>query len=583
MKKYRKILFAVIMALSMVGASITSFAWTTDETVYTIPEQQYQTLQVGDELRVNTSIWDEATEVKFGNVKMEILEGSGSVEIKENRGYNGDYAVFTAPGTVKLKVQKERNGKAEDEIMNLKVLPREAVKVTYPTGSSKKLGDPLQETESLPILVQYENCLYNADLPQVELVGYDGDARGALYQYFLMCDFGSYKGVYEDRTSTRVIPAIAAYRPGILKFRSTLYGKEIGDTHTITIEEPVIHTNLPKIITAGSSIEVETSLDNTNIPDKKIAEIGDFEEDFSNTNGYTIGYRPKVEVLEGAELITRSEGDYSNTMHTSEKIIFNEGGKVTFKITYEMINPWEKWGNTDFDGYNPETTVTVEVKEEVLDYTDKTNPTSEELQQAVEHTVDGGRLTIRVKEDLSVDSQVLTAIKNGNHKVVVERMDETGKLQYSWMVAALSDVSKEWNTKVEIGKETSALSKTLQGFKGAGKSVTVLFDHEGKLPGTAEVKLYVGDKFKTGQKLYYYYFDESVKKFEKVGDSFEVDAEGYVTVMMEHCSDYVFTENELVLDSASPKTGDTLRVFPFVAELFVALGCIMVVRKRAKR
>jgi len=63
----------------------------------------------------------------------------------------------------------------------------------------------------------------------------------------------------------------------------------------------------------------------------------------------------------------------------------------------------------------------------------------------------------------------------------------------------------------------------------------------GVLPSAATVKLYVGDKgYNVGQTLYFYYYNPTTKALEQVGNTaYTVDANGFVSVTITHCSDYV--------------------------------------------
>ena len=116
---------------------------------------------------------------------------------------------------------------------------------------------------------------------------------------------------------------MAFTRPGTTRIEI-----EGNEPYEITIEEPVINTNLPKRIQTGTKMQMTTSLGNTMLEDKKIDEI-------SNRGIYdtkaAIGYQPKVEILSGADLVKRENGDYSNILSSREDITFTGEGTVTLK------------------------------------------------------------------------------------------------------------------------------------------------------------------------------------------------------------------------------------------------------------
>ena len=66
------------------------------------------------------------------------------------------------------------------------------------------------------------------------------------------------------------------------------------------------------------------------------------------------------------------------------------------------------------------------------------------------------------------------------------------------------------------------------------------FNHSGKLPGEAEIKINIGKEY-AGQTLYYYYKNKETGELEYMQRAV-VDEEGFVTVIQSSCSDYVFAD-----------------------------------------
>jgi hypothetical protein len=86
----------------------------------------------------------------------------------------------------------------------------------------------------------------------------------------------------------------------------------------------------------------------------------------------------------------------------------------------------------------------------------------------------------------------------------------------------------------------------------------VTFNHEGDLPVQSSVRIYVGDKdgLQPGDKVYLYYYNPETGKLETLpySSGYEVDEEGYITIELLHCSDYV-----LLPEEADPKVVASLR------------------------
>ncbi len=72
------------------------------------------------------------------------------------------------------------------------------------------------------------------------------------------------------------------------------------------------------------------------------------------------------------------------------------------------------------------------------------------------------------------------------------------------------------------------------------KKLIISFDHVGKLPSKATVRINVSDRFNDGDKLYLYYYNPTNKKIEFIKDNIKV-IDGYIEFEIDHCSDYLLT------------------------------------------
>ena len=74
------------------------------------------------------------------------------------------------------------------------------------------------------------------------------------------------------------------------------------------------------------------------------------------------------------------------------------------------------------------------------------------------------------------------------------------------------------------------------------------FDHHGVLPGKASIKIKVDNNNKRlGKILTLYYYNSDTKEVEKISSNRLVDIKGYITIEIDHCSDYFLSENTNLL------------------------------------
>lgn len=117
--------------------------------------------------------------------------------------------------------------------------------------------------------------------------------------------------------------------------------------YMITIEEPVITTNAPETVTAGSTLNLDTALTNTSLENLKTADYDNpdkygqdgwgnkyYLESSQAQNNRFIAYKPSVTIIEGADFVTQSDQDYSSTLTSSETLTFHKAGTVKLKISY---------------------------------------------------------------------------------------------------------------------------------------------------------------------------------------------------------------------------------------------------------
>lgn len=178
------------------------------------------------------------------------------------------------------------------------------------------------------------------------------------------------------------------YKPGTIRFQAQYcYSNDvlptdgdytkIGDPFTVTVEEPVIQTNAPSSVQSGDTLNLTTELTNTALVNKDTAY-------YLNKNNYSGGmlvedethktheaaYQPSVEILEGKDIVSQSNQDYSNTLKSSETLTFTGSGTVKLKVTYKQFNTCKDCIQSDNKLYSPEKIITIQVTEKATNITD---------------------------------------------------------------------------------------------------------------------------------------------------------------------------------------------------------------------
>ena len=491
----------------------------------------------------------------------------------------------------------EENGNSQEKIFDFVVLPRTGeTKVTYMFPNTLKIGDTINGAGSTDPWgrAEYENCLYGSGENGGQRIGIDGNE---LARYFFQIGgWGSGSETTPNRTASDVIYGGTAYRPGTIGVYSTGGANnqiKIGDTYNIVIEEPVIETTIGDNVSVGDTVKLSTSLNNTNLQNYKIDELPKYD----GTGLHAVGYIPRVEILEGENLVERKNADYTNTLKSSEDFTFVGQGKVVFRIVYEMIEPYdlEQFGGA----YSPEKTITVNVvknRDLVLDYTNGNVPLQEEICSEIEQTISGGTVTIKLSDDMKLGAEIMQALSEGNHSLTIEKINAEGKNEYIWSFDKITNPEVSLDTEIVLNGKDDSIKEKLDELK-INKSSIVQFAQGETLPGTAKLALYVGDDFASDTLVYFYQFDDKKADFITPGTECTVNADGYVTINMDKAINGAFISEKLeksdttptpetdegttgetantgtdgANNNAVPKTGDTTPLLPVLAVMTISI------------
>ncbi|MGB4659674.1 MAG: alpha/beta hydrolase-fold protein [Mobilitalea sp.] len=153
------------------------------------------------------------------------------------------------------------------------------------------------------------------------------------------------------------------------------------------------------------------------------------------------------------------------------------------------------------------------------------------------------------RNSLVLGAELLEAAKKADKSVTVTVRGEDNRESYTWTFDgdALSETSQNMadvNLSLNVKKmeDISGLAEML-GTDTSTKAMVIEFNHEGVLPAQASVRIYVGDQegMTPGDKIFLYHYNQESGKLETLPNSsnYVVDAEGYITIFIIHCSDYV--------------------------------------------
>lgn len=114
--------------------------------------------------------------------------------------------------------------------------------------------------------------------------------------------------------------------------------------------------------------------------------------------------------------------------------------------------------------------------------------------------------------------------------------DKDGKFKYSWSFNKDGYKEDNYSFDMTISSKSQYKNEIDSIINKNIKKEYVSFNYHGNLPSKATIKLRT-DKFKDGDRLNLYYYNDETNKIEKIKDNIIV-MNGYVSFDIKHCSDY---------------------------------------------
>lgn len=171
-------------------------------------------------------------------------------------------------------------------------------------------------------------------------------------------------------------------------------------------------------------------------------------------------------------------------------------------------------------------------------------------------------------------SKILKVTSEKNVTYIIEDYDK--KMTYSWtfknnenLQDSLKDgmdIDIDLKLDVLAGNENEIIDNKVSN----EDKLIVSFNHHGKLPSTAKIRLQVKDKFKDGKKLYLYYYNPEKDRIEYMDKGLTVK-DGYVEFSIDHCSDYLLTAS-VVQEAVNNPKNINLVIVGMVVVVIVLVG-----------
>lgn len=169
-------------------------------------------------------------------------------------------------------------------------------------------------------------------------------------------------------------------------------------------------------------------------------------------------------------------------------------------------------------------------------------------------------------------------------EIIYEVIDNGKKLRYSWtfnkdenMMKALKD-----NMEIDMSLKLNILDKIenseLDSKVTNEDKLIISFEHHGKLPTKAKINLDVSDRYKDGEKLYLYYYNEEENQIEYIDSGIPVK-NGHVEFEIDHCSDYLLTAS-IVQEAVNNPKNINLIIIVMVVVIIVLIGATLMQNKK---
>ena len=326
---------------------------------------------------------------------------------------------------------------------------------------------------------------------------------------------------------------------------------QIGSTHYTEgssnfdseTNEYIFYRTIPSYVTTGiyitESIEISDILGNSR--------LYTWDEDKDILSQATILVKKDLNELLPPEITTNIEQNGQVFKNSFTPIVAVDHGTVEMTLNGKEYNGEEinKIGNyqlyikaTGVDGSISTKKVNFKITGEINNDT--------KVEEIIDQIISSSDKTVEIQvnnDEMEIDKSIFEAIKGTDKEVSFTQEDGT-----VWTFAGkdITDKNIEEAGNLKITVSNVAEEKNKDDIEAIDSNAAVIhFDYHGVLPGKATVKIKVDNaEHLKGKDLTFYYYNPETKQAEKVQGPLSIDKDGYVTVEIEHCSDYFLSESD---------------------------------------
>ena len=200
-----------------------------------------------------------------------------------------------------------------------------------------------------------------------------------------------------------------------------------------------------------------------------------------------------------------------------------------------------------------------------------------------QHIVSGGN---QVTVDLTKGSTILSS---GQVNSLIEKNKtkpvtlQGGGYTITFPAGSLQNAGGNRNYDLGLDFNKGESYGAIKSLTGNDFVLMLDFNHSGALPGTAQIRVYVGTRY-AGRALHYYYYNTHTGNLEYM-QAAKVSSDGYITIAQSRCSSYVFSLHKIDGALDIPQTGGDNRsilLYALLCGAFAAgiLACAVMNRKR---
>lgn len=191
---------------------------------------------------------------------------------------------------------------------------------------------------------------------------------------------------------------------------------------------------------------------------------------------------------------------------------------------------------------------------------------------------------INNKKMLSNNTLINISKTISKEEIIYEVVDKSKNLTYSWTFLNNEDFNKSLKDNMEIDLDlrlqlmTDIKDKNIENLVSNNDKLIISFNHHGELPTKAKIKLDVKDKYKNGEKLYLYYYNEELDRIEYIQNDIIVN-NGKVEFEITHCSNYLLTAS-IVQDAVNNPKNINIIIIVMVVVIIVLIGATLFQNKK---